>query len=142
MRLPLDPTVLLHAVDLPHQGHRLDFKQIGKARLVDPLVAGEVAQHLALRPGETEKEQSPLIETPAEQAGDVMNEKPQAAVEGHSDRNLEGSKGMIPHSAAGYASRIRAAGSREFDGLLHYPACSAGRGLRTRSNSGINRSTI
>jgi len=88
LRLPLDPTVLFHAVDLPHQGHRLDFEQIGKARLVDPFVAGEVAQHLALRPGETEEEQSPLIETPAEQAGDVMNEKPEAAVEVHPDRNL------------------------------------------------------
>src|SRR6516165_9702029 len=55
LRLPLDPSVLLHAVDLPHQGHRLDFEQIGEAGLIDPLVAREVPQHLALCASESEE---------------------------------------------------------------------------------------
>src|SRR5215471_15516712 len=46
---PLDPTVLLHTIDLSHQSHWLDFKQIGKSGLVDALVAGEIPQHFALR---------------------------------------------------------------------------------------------
>src|SRR6202040_2995952 len=76
---PLDPAVLLHAVDLPHQCHRFDFEQIGEAGLVDAFVAGEVTQHLALRPGEPEEEQGTLVETTSEQAGDIVDEKPEAA---------------------------------------------------------------
>src|SRR6516165_2153280 len=92
LRLPLDPSVLLHAVDLPHQGHRLDFEQIGEACLVNPFVAGEITQHLALRPGKTEKEQGALIKTPPEQAGDVMNKKAEAAVEIHAYRSHSDNK--------------------------------------------------
>src|SRR6476646_3521365 len=44
VRASLDPAVLLHAIDLPNQGHRRDLEQVGKAGLVDALVAGEVAQ--------------------------------------------------------------------------------------------------
>jgi hypothetical protein len=86
---PFDPAVLLHAVDLPHQCHRFDFEQIGKARLVDAFIAGKVTQHLALRPGEPEEEQGTLVETTPEQAGDIVDEKPKAAVEIHgmADRN-------------------------------------------------------
>src|SRR5215472_4999061 len=51
LRLPLDPAVLLHAVDLPHQGHRLDLEQIREARLIDALVTSQIAQDLALRSG-------------------------------------------------------------------------------------------
>src|ERR1700739_2656716 len=44
---PLDPTVLFHSIDLSNQGHRPDFEQIGKAGLIDSLVAGEITQYLA-----------------------------------------------------------------------------------------------
>ena len=81
--LPFDPAVFLHPVDLPHQGHRLDFEQVGEAGLIDPLVAREVPQHLALCASEPEKKQRPLIEPAPKQPGDVVNEKPEAAVEVH-----------------------------------------------------------
>src|SRR5260370_6267800 len=81
--LPLDPAVFLHTVDLPQQGHRLDFEQIGEAGLVDPLVARKIAEHLALRSGQSEEKQRALIEPAPEQAGDVVNEKTEAAVEVH-----------------------------------------------------------
>ena len=77
---PLDPAGVFHAVDLPHQRHRPDFEQIGEAGLVDPLVAGEIAEDAALRPGQAEPA-AVLVETAPEQAGDVMHEKPEAAVE-------------------------------------------------------------
>ena len=60
---PLDPSVLFHAIDLSNQGHRLDFKQIGETGLIDAFVAGEVPQHLALRPGEAKEQQRPLVES-------------------------------------------------------------------------------
>src|SRR4029077_20019325 len=87
--LALDPAVLLHAVDLSHQGHRLDLEQIGEAGLVDPLCASQIAEHLALCPGQAEEQQRPLIEPAPEQAGDVVNEKTEAAVEidGHGGMN-------------------------------------------------------
>src|SRR5207248_2391954 len=47
----LDPSRLLHAVDLPDQRHRPDLQQIGEASLVDALVAGEIAEGTTLRPG-------------------------------------------------------------------------------------------
>ena len=83
IEVSFDPAVLLHAIDLPNQGHRLDLKQIGETGLVDALVAGEVAQHLALRPGEAEEKKCALIEAPAKQAGDVVHEKAEAAVKVH-----------------------------------------------------------
>jgi len=60
--LPLDPPVFLHAVDLPHQRHRLDFEQVGEAGLIDPLVACEIAEHLTLCASEPEEKQCALIE--------------------------------------------------------------------------------
>src|SRR4029077_1944002 len=80
---PVDPAVLLHAIDLSNQGHRLDLEQVGEAGLVDALVAGEVAQHFALCPGEAEEEERPLVETSAKKAGDVVDKKAKAAVEVH-----------------------------------------------------------
>src|SRR5271167_1213619 len=80
---PLDPTVLFHSIDLSNQGHRFDFEQIGKAGLVDALVAGEISQHLALCPGEAQEQQRTLVEAAPKEAGDVVNEKPKAAVEIH-----------------------------------------------------------
>ena len=80
---PLDPAVLLHAIDLSNQSHRLDFEQIGKAGLVDALVAGEIPQHLALCPGEAEEQQCTLVESTPEETGDIVNEKAEAAVEIH-----------------------------------------------------------
>src|ERR1700736_895125 len=81
--LPLDPAVFLHAVDLPHQGHRLDFEQVGEGGLIDPLVPREIAEHLALRASESQEKQRALIEPAPEQPGDVVNEKTEAAVEVH-----------------------------------------------------------
>ena len=80
---PLDPAVLLHAIDLSDQGHRFYFEQIGETRLIDALVAGEVTQYLALRPGEAEEQQRTLVKSAGKQAGDVVNEKAKAAVEIH-----------------------------------------------------------
>ena len=80
---PLDPAILLHPVELPDQGHRLDFQKIGEARLVDALVAGEIAEHPALRAGQAEKEQGTLIEAPREKPRHVVHEKAKAAVEVH-----------------------------------------------------------
>src|SRR5262249_48692615 len=83
---PLDPAVLLHAIDLSNQGHRLDFKQIGKPGLVDALVAGEISQHLALCSGEAEEQQCTLVEPTPKEAGDIVNEKAEAPVEIHGRR--------------------------------------------------------
>ena len=85
----LDPAGLLHAVDLAHQGHRPDFQKIGEAGLVDALVAGEIAERAALRPGQSEPPAAPVLVEPApEQARDVVDEKAEAAIEIHlSPRN-------------------------------------------------------
>jgi hypothetical protein len=80
---PLDPPVLFHAIDLSNQSHRLDFKQIGEAGLIDTFVASEVPQHLALRSGEAEEQQRTLVESAGKEAGDVVNKKAKAAVEIH-----------------------------------------------------------
>src|SRR5215472_10767625 len=80
---PLDPPVLFHAIDLSNQGHRLYFKQIGEAGLIDTFVAGEVAQYLALRSGEAEEQQRALVEAAGKEASDVVNEKAKAAVKIH-----------------------------------------------------------
>jgi len=80
---PLDPTILFHPVDLPDQGHRLDLEQIRKSRLIDALMTGEVAQNPALRPGEAEKQQCPLIKAPREEPRDVVDEIAEAAVDVH-----------------------------------------------------------
>ena len=80
VRAPLDPAVLFHAVDLPHQRHRPDFEQIGEAGLVDALVAGEIAEGPALRPGQAEAT-AVLVEAAPEQARDIVDEKPETAVE-------------------------------------------------------------
>jgi hypothetical protein len=85
VRPPLDLSIVLHSVDLPNQAHRLDFEQIGKARLVDPFVASDIAQHLALRPGETQKQLSALVETASKQPGNVVDEKTEAAIEIHGE---------------------------------------------------------
>jgi len=79
----LDPAVLLHAIDLSNQGHWFDFKQIGEARLVNALVTGKIPEHLALRPSKTEAEKRTLVKTATEQASDVVNKKPKAAVQIH-----------------------------------------------------------
>src|SRR5204862_3976142 len=76
----LDPARVFHAVDLPHQRHRPDFEEIGEAGLVDPLIAGDVGEGAALRPGQPEPS-AVVVETAPEQAGDVMHEKPKAVLE-------------------------------------------------------------
>src|SRR5262249_28034975 len=76
----LDPARVLHAVNLPHQGHRPDLEEIGKAGLVDALVAGDVGHSPALRPGQAEAP-SVMVEAAPEQAGAVMKEKAKAAFE-------------------------------------------------------------
>src|SRR4029077_2153237 len=81
---PLDPTVLLHTIDLSHQSHWLDFKQIGKAGLGDAFVAGEIPQHFALRSSKTEEQKGALVKASCEQASDVVYEKSKAAIEMHS----------------------------------------------------------
>ena len=81
---PLDPTVLLHTIDLSHQSHWLDFKQIRKAGLVDTLVASEIPQHFALGSSKTEKQKGALVKASCEQASDVVYEKSKAAIEVHS----------------------------------------------------------
>jgi hypothetical protein len=81
---PLNPAVLLHAIDLSNQRHRFDFEQIGKSGLIDALVAGEVAQDFTLRPGEAEEEKRPLVKASREQTSNVVNEKPKAAIQIHS----------------------------------------------------------
>jgi hypothetical protein len=80
---PLNPAILLHAIDLSNQGHRLDFKQIGKAGLVDALVAGQIPQYFALCSGEAEEKQCTLVEPTPKEAGDIVNQKAKAAVEIH-----------------------------------------------------------
>src|SRR5580693_8062504 len=85
--LALDPAILLHAIDLPHQRHRLDFEQVGEAGLIDPLVACEIAEHLTLCASEPEEKQCALIEPAPEQPGDVVNKKTEAAVEVHGHTN-------------------------------------------------------
>jgi hypothetical protein len=86
---PLDPSVSLHPVDLSNEAHRLDFEQIGESRLVDPFIPGEIAQHLALRPREAKNKEGALVKPPSEQAGDVVDEKPEAAMDVHSETQSE-----------------------------------------------------
>jgi hypothetical protein len=81
LRAPLDPAVLFHAVDLAHQGHRLDLEQIGETCLVDAFVARKVAEHPALSPGQAEKQQRTLIEASPEKASHIVDEKSETAIE-------------------------------------------------------------
>ncbi len=80
---PLDPSVLFHSVDLPDQGHRLYLEEIGKAGLVDPLVAGKIAEHLALGSGKAEEQKRALVKASSEEACDIVHEKSEAAIEIH-----------------------------------------------------------
>ena len=80
VRPALDPAGVLHAVDLPHQGHRPDLQEIGETRLIDPFVARDIAEGPALRPGQAEPA-AVMIEAAPEQAGDVVDEKPETAFE-------------------------------------------------------------
>jgi hypothetical protein len=76
-----DPPGILHTVDLADQCHRPDFEQIGEAGLVDALIAREIAEGAALRPGQPEAARTPvLVEAPAEQARYVIDEKAETAV--------------------------------------------------------------
>src|ERR1044071_8878991 len=80
----LDPAGLFHTVDLADQRLRPDFQKIGEAGLVDALIAGEISQGTALRPGESETAVAPvLVEAASEQARDVVDEKAEAAIEIH-----------------------------------------------------------
>ena len=78
--MALDPPGLLHAVDLAHQRHWPDFEEIGKTGLVDALVAGEIAQGAALRPGQAEPPPV-VVEPPAEQPRHIVDEKAETAFE-------------------------------------------------------------
>src|SRR5207237_4545451 len=80
MRAALDPARFFHAIDLPHQGHRPDLQQIGEPGLVDALVARDIAEGPALRPGQAEAA-AVMVEAPPEQASDVVDEKPETAFE-------------------------------------------------------------
>ena len=79
----LDPAILLHAVDLADEGHRLDLEQVGETGLVDAFVAREIAENPALRAGQAEKHKRPLVKAPREQPRHVVREIPKAAVEVH-----------------------------------------------------------
>ncbi len=76
----LDPARLLHAVDLADQRHRPDFQEVGQAGLVDALVARQVAERAALRPGQAEAPPI-MVEAPPEQARDIVDEKAETAFE-------------------------------------------------------------
>ncbi len=155
IRSALDPAILLHAIELTHQGHRLDLEQIGKTGLIDPFVAGKVAQHAALRPGKSKKQQRPLVEASREQAGHIMHEITEAAFEFHSHAGLTKNypKVIISYDTENTSAATcldRAAGRSEFDSsllrtqlarrlraLTATGAARVCRGGRTTSNTGI-----
>src|SRR5205823_14732033 len=67
----------------PRQGDRLDLQQLGKRRLVDALLAGEIGEQLPLRTGQAQLGAArPLLESLAQQPRHVVQDEAERAA-GH-----------------------------------------------------------
>ena len=80
MEQPLDQPRLLQPVEDAGERDRLDLEELGQRALLDALVARQMRQHLALRPGQPEVARI-LLEALAHQAGHVVQEEAEIAVE-------------------------------------------------------------
>ena len=61
--------------------NRLDLEELGQSRLVDPLAPCQVEQHLALRPGQTQRPLGPLVEALVEKPRGVREDETEGALE-------------------------------------------------------------